>query len=96
MFQCIVKGMAEILASPGMIAALVFVLVVQVLSLLMLFLNVQVFRSQAEKYRMLLDHLEAGDAWGRPGRVLLPLYVVAVLGATVVTTLIFIFQPHIL
>lgn len=84
----------EVFSSPGMMAALVIVLIVEMLSLLMLFLSVQVFRSQAEKYRLLLEGLEGRNGWGTPGRILLPLYILAILGSTIITMLIFIYQPH--
>lgn len=87
-------SMADLFSSPGMIAALVIVLVLEVLSLLTLFLCVQVFRSQSEKYRLLLEGLEGRNGWGTPGRILLPLYILTILGSTVVTILIFMYQPH--
>ncbi|MDO8648870.1 MAG: hypothetical protein Q7R81_03740 [Candidatus Peregrinibacteria bacterium] len=88
--------MQELFSSPGMITVLVIVLIVEALSLLLLFLNIQIFRSQSEKYRLLLSNLGDQSAWGRPGRILIPLYVLMTLGATAVTTIIFIFQPHLL
>ncbi len=88
--------MQELLGTPGMIAALIAVLVLQAVSLLVLFINIEIFRSQSEKYRLLLSNLGDQSAWGRPGRVLIPLYIILVLCATVVTTLIFLFQPHVL
>ena len=88
--------MQEIFASTGMMTVLVIVLMLEALSLLFLFLIVQIFRSQSEKYRLLLTNLGDQSAWGRPGRILIPVYVVLTLAATVVTTMIFIFQPHLL
>lgn len=88
--------MQELLNAPGMIAALVVVLVVEALSLLLLFINIQIFRSQSEKYRLLLANLGDQSAWGRPGRILIPLYILLTLVATVATTLTFLFQPHLL
>lgn len=79
-----------------MLSALAAVLIIEALSLLMLFLNFQIFKSQTEKYRLLLSSMGGLDTWGKPGRILLPLYIVLVLGTTVVTTSIFIFQPHLL
>ena len=92
----ILKGMQELLSSPGMITALVLVLIAEALSLLFLFLTIRIFRSQAEKYRLLLTHLGDQSMWGSPGRILIPLYVVLTLSATVITTMIFLFQPHLL
>lgn len=79
-----------------MVTVFVIVLVIEALSLLMLFINIQIFRGQSEKYRLLLANLGDQSAWGRPGRILIPLYVCLTLGATLVTTLIFILQPHLL
>ena len=88
--------MQELLNSPGMMAALVLVLIAEALSLLFLFLIIRIFRSQAEKYRLLLTNLGDQSAWGNPGRILIPLYIVLTLGATLITTLIFLSQPHLL
>ncbi len=90
------EGMQEFFRSPGILIILVIVLIVQALSLLLLFLNIQIFRSQSEKYHLLLANLGNQSAWGRPGRILLPLYFLFTLGVTVVTTVLFLFQPHLL
>lgn len=88
--------MTDLFASPGMTASTIVILIIEGLSLLMLFLNIQIFRSQSEKYRLLLANLGNQSAWGWPGKILIPLYIVLTLGTTAVTILIFIFQPHIL
>ena len=92
----ILKGMQELFSSPGMMTILVIVLIGEALSLLLLFLNIHIFRSQSEKYRLLLSDLGDQSTWGRPGRILIPLYILITLGTTVTTTLMFIFQPHLL
>lgn len=86
--------MRELLDSPGMVAALVAVLIAQALSLLLLFVNVQIFRSQSGKYRLLLANLGDEASWGAPGRIILPAYVLLTLAVTVGTTAVFVFQPH--
>lgn len=88
--------MLELFGSTGAIAVLAVVLSLEALSLLILFINIRIFRGQSEKYSLLLSNLGDQSAWGRPGRILIPLYVLLVLAATVATTLIFIFQPHLL
>ena len=79
-----------------MITVLVIVLVIEALSLLMLFLNIQLFRTQSEKYRMLLSGLGNESTWGKPGRIIIPLYVLTTLFAALITGLVFVFQPHLL
>lgn len=79
-----------------MMAALAVVLVLEALSLLLLLLNIQIFRSQNEKYRLFMARLGDQGAWGRPGRVLVPLYVCMTFAAVAVTTALFLFQPHLL
>lgn len=90
------KGMQELFSSPEMTTVLVIILIAEALSLLLLFFNIQIFRSQSEKYRLLLSSLGDESGWGRPGRILVPLYILFTLGATVLITIIFIFQPHVL
>lgn len=79
-----------------MITAVVILLVVEALSLLLLFINIQIFRSQSEKYSLLLADLGNQGAWGKPGRLIIPFYVACTLIAAAMTTVIFIFQPHLL
>ena len=79
-----------------MLASLITVLVIQAVSLLFLFLIVQVYRSQVEKYHLLFTHMGNQEAWGNPGRYLLFTYIVLTFGVTVATTFFFLFQPHIL
>ncbi len=88
--------MQELFSSPEMMTAFLIVLIAEALSLLLLFVNMQVFRSQSEKYRLLLSNLGDQSAWGKPGRILIPLYILLTLGVTTVTTVIFLFQPHLL
>ena len=88
--------MSEMLSTPGMMAMVSAVLIVQSLSLLILFINIQLFRSQSEKYRTFFFNLDNEGVWGKPGRIPLFLYVIFVLTFTAITTIIFIFQPHIL
>ncbi len=88
--------MQDVLGSPGMIASFAAVLALEALSLLLLLLNIQIFRSQSEKYRLLLADLGDQSAWGRPGRILMPLYVVLTIVVTAVSATVFAFQPHFL
>jgi hypothetical protein len=88
--------MDALFGSPGMIAVAAFVFVVQGLSLLLLILNVRLFRMQKAKYEVLLAKLGDETALGTPGRFLVPTYVAATLVATGVIIAIFVFQPHIL
>lgn len=74
----------------------VVILVIEAISLLILFLNVQIFRSQSGKYQALLIEMGDESGWGTPGRFIVPLYVLTVVGSVIVTTLVFVFQPHIL
>lgn len=88
--------MQELLGSPAMITVLVIILVMEALSLFLLLINIKIFRSQSKKYRLLLANLGSQSALGKPGHILIPLYIVSTLGVTAVTTMIFIFQPHLL
>lgn len=88
--------MDSLFSSPGMLTSLGVVFLIEVLSLLLLFVNVRIFRSQSNKYRLLLSGMGNQSAFGSPGRMLIPLYIALALGATIVTTLIFITQPHLL
>ena len=88
--------MMTLLSSPGMLAALAFVLLMQTASLLLLLVNVQLFGRQSEKYQKLLMDLGDAAAWKKPGRFLLPLYFLLTVGISVVTTILFIWQPHVL
>lgn len=83
-------------SSPGMITASAFVFVVQALSVGLLLLNVHLFRVQSGKYRAFLRSLGNEEAWGNPGRFVLPAYIAGTVAATAAITLIFLFQPHIL
>ncbi len=88
--------MESIPASPGMLTTAVVVLLVESLSLLVLLVNVQIFRTKAAKYRALCSEFGGTSFWGIPGRVLLPLYVLLTIGVTIVSTAFFLWQPHIL
>jgi hypothetical protein len=88
--------MQALLGTPGMIATLAIVLGIEAFSLLFLFLAIRIFRGQAEKYRLLLSRLGEQDVGSRPGRILIPLYVLVTVCATALTTMIFLFQPHLL
>ena len=88
--------MSEMLSTPGMMAMLTTVLIIQSFSLLLLFINIQLFRSQSEKYRTFFFNLDNEGVWGKPGKLPLFLYIICVLAFTAITTSIFIFQPHIL
>lgn len=88
--------MDDLLSSPGMIAATMVVGVVQILSLLLLWLNVHLFRKQSAKYKALLKSLGNEDAWGSPGWFLIPLYILSTCVASVVIVILFVFQPHFL
>jgi hypothetical protein len=88
--------MQELFSTPEAITAFVVILTMQSFSLLLLFLNIQIFRSQTEKYRLLLANFGNQSAWGTPGRFLVPIYIVITLSVTVASSLIFLFQPHLL
>ncbi len=77
-----------------MLTSFLILLVIQAVSLLIVFLVVQVFRSQVEKYRMMLTGMGNQGAWGKPGKAIIITYVVLAILVTIVTTLLFVFQPH--
>ncbi len=83
-------------SSPGMTLSFGILLLIEVLSLLFMFLIIRIYRSQSQKYWQLLSGMGGQHLWGRPGKVLIPLYIVLILGATVVSVLIFLYQPHVL
>ncbi|MBI2636351.1 hypothetical protein HYW84_03440 [Candidatus Peregrinibacteria bacterium] len=86
--------MSDLMSSPGMLASLIIVLVINAVSLLVLLSMIQVFRSQAQKYRLLLANMGNQEAWGNPGRAQLIAYVALTLAVTTAAIMIFIFQPH--
>jgi hypothetical protein len=88
--------MEALFGSPGMIATAAFVFVVQGLSLLLLILNVRLFRMQKAKYEVLLAKLGDENALGNPGRLIVPAYVLCTLAASAVIVALFVFQPHLL
>lgn len=85
-----------LLSSTGMIITFGFVVIVHVLSLIVLFTNVHLFKVQRGKYRVLLQHLGNVDAFGSSGRFLIPIYVATTIIITAITIYIFVFQPHLL
>lgn len=88
--------MQELVSTPGMMTVFITVLVLNALSLLWLATTIQLFRGQKQKYLTLLGHLGNEIAWGNSGRILLPLYVLLTVGATITILVIFMFQPHLL
>lgn len=88
--------MGHVLSSPGMIAVAVTVCVVQVLSLVLLWLNMHLFRQQAQKYQSLLRTLGNETAWENSGRMVVLAYFLVTLVVTAVITYLLIFQPHLL
>lgn len=95
-YGILANQMQTVFATPGMMSALGTILVLNALSLLLMLLNIQIFRSQNEKYRLFLVRLGGQAAWGRPGRWIVPAYVLTACGSVAVTTALFLFQPHIL
>lgn len=88
--------MTALLSSPGMIVAFAIVLLLNVASLLALGVVLQLYRRQSGKYRALCAQLGNATAWGRPGAVLLPIYVVTTVIVASLSLYLFIWQPHIL
>ncbi len=86
----------ETIASSGMNTALSAVVILEILSLLMMLIIVHFFRSQRNKYRRLVGNLGNAEAWGTPGKILLPCYIVLTVAITLVSLFVFIFQPHLL
>ncbi len=89
-------GMDPVIFSPEMLPVLVGVFILEALSLLLLALNIFLYHNQNEKYRHLLSGMGGQHVWKNPGRVILPVYIVVVLVATIATSALIIFQPHIL
>lgn len=79
-----------------MLIVLIIIVIAQILSLLGLWINIKVFRAHAQKLEDLFDGFESKASWEKPGRILIPLYVTVTMLAAIITTAIFIFQPHIL
>ncbi|OGJ56425.1 hypothetical protein A3D88_03530 [Candidatus Peribacteria bacterium RIFCSPHIGHO2_02_FULL_52_16] len=88
--------MDSLLSSPGMLAALALVLLMQAASLLLLLVNRQLFRAQSGRYKKLLADLGDVTAWKNPGRILFPVYFLLTVSITIATTTLFVWQPHIL
>lgn len=83
-------------SSPGIIATAAFVFFMQGLSLLLLILNVRLFRIQRAKYELLLGELGDEKALGNPGRLIVPAYAATTLVAAAVIVALFLFQPHVI
>ena len=79
-----------------MMATTAVVLILCAASLILMGVNVQVFRSQTRRYRLLFEHLENEEAWGRSGRILMPLYILSTIVITGISLYLFIAQPHLL
>jgi len=85
----------ELLDSPLMIMTFVIVLLIEASSLLVLLLLVQIFRTKSAKYRALCRDLGGHDVlWGRPGRILVPLYSLFTVLAAILSVAFFILHPH--
>lgn len=79
-----------------MTTVLAVIIILEILSLLMMLIIVHFFRSQRSKYRSLVRNLGNAEAWGSPGKVLLPTYIALTIAITLATLFVFIFQPHLL
>lgn len=88
--------MNELFESSGMLVLLAIIVVIQALSLVILWLNIRVYRNQSKKYESLFESFGNSEAWGKPGRIAVPIYMFTIFIVTVITTAFFIFQPHIL
>ncbi len=69
---------------------------VQVASLLLLGLNILLYRRHVQRYRMLLSGFKAQRPLGKTGHVLIPLYVLLTTGICVVTLYLQLWKPHLL
>lgn len=88
--------MDNLIASVGSNALLGTVVVSELLSLLTMLIVLYFYRVQIKKYRALLVRLGNESGFLKVGRVLLPLYVFLTVILTIVTILLYLFQPHLL
>ncbi len=79
-----------------MIAVFTLVAIVQAASIILTLTNAHVFRRQREKQYAFLRTLGNDSALGTPGRLLLPMYLLATVCMSLVTLYLFAFQPHLL
>lgn len=86
--------MTELFATGN--ATLILVIIIDVLSLLFMALIITIFRTQSEKYRLLLTRLGDTEVRGVPGRFLIPVYCLSILIGTIISLYIIIAQPHLL
>ncbi len=80
----------------GSLTMIGIVVTLEVLSFLFLLIIVKIFRSQSEKYQLLIGSFDRSLAQNAPGRILVPLYYACTIVSSVVIVLITIFQPHLL
>lgn len=82
--------------TPQTAAISIIVIVTHVLSLALLAANVAAFSIQRKKYAGFFETIGAREAWGHPGRFIVPLYACVTIGSTIAMAYIFVFQPHVL
>lgn len=83
-------------ATPGMTAMTIVMGVILALSIGLFAANVAAYAMQRRKYAEFFRALEARDAWGRPGRFIVPVYAVVTIASAVAIAYLFLFQPHVL
>lgn len=89
-------GNMALFSTVGQATTSALVFAVTAASLALAVVNVLVFRTQARKYRELLRGFGDENAEGRPGRILIPLYVASTLVAAFVTVWLYVADPHVL
>lgn len=86
----------QALSSPEMIAMLLSIILFQAASVLLMMLNIHLFRRQRRKYLQFVQDLGDATALGTPGKALIPLYATVTVVTSIATLYLFAFQPHLL
>lgn len=88
-----------LLATPGMVSVFVFVLVIEALSLLFLWVASYEFRQLMRRHAQFFEAMRHDDKHERVERtsyVIFWIYVLMTIVVTILTLLLFLFQPHLL
>lgn len=82
--------------TPGMTSMTILMIAIIALSLLLFAINIAAYWTQRRKYAEFFSMLDAKDAWGRPGRFIVPIYAIITVVSALIIGYLFMLQPHVL